>query len=66
MFKFDFFDKIQNTLFWSLQVNTMETIGTARSLLWPGYVGYNFFNRKIFGGIYFGNGLKQVDLPFYI
>ena len=39
---------------------------SVRSLLWPGYLSYVFLKRNIFGGIYFGNGIKNVDLPFYI
>jgi len=28
--------------------------------LWPGYIAYSFTNRNVFGGLYFGNGLKNV------
>jgi len=34
--------------------------------MWPGYVGYVFTQKSVFGGIYFGNGIKNVDLAFYI
>ncbi len=37
-----------------------------RSFLWPGYLAYLFTTRNVFGGVYFGNGIKNVDLPFYI
>lgn len=39
---------------------------TLRSLLWPGYVGYHRTNSNIFGGAYFGTGVKNVDLPFLL
>jgi hypothetical protein len=35
-------------------------------LLWQGYVSYVFTKRNIFGGIYFGNGLKNADLPIIV
>lgn len=66
MFTFDIFDKVGNPTFWSAQLNTMQSLGTARSLLWPGYISYSLFNNKAFGGVYYGNGLKQTELPFYL
>ena len=39
---------------------------TLRSFLWPGYIAYHKANTKLFGGAYFGNGLKNVDLAFYL
>lgn len=66
VFNFDFFDKIENQTYWTILVNSSQTLGTIRSLVWPGYLGYHFFGKKTFGGLYFGNGLKQVDLPFYL
>lgn len=39
---------------------------TIRSLAWPGYVGYHKSNTKIFGGLYIGDGVKNVDLPFQL
>jgi hypothetical protein len=66
IFSFDLFDPIQNAYFWSAQVNTSQSIGTARSFLWPGYIAYVFFNRTVFGGVYNGNGIKQTELAFYV
>jgi radial spoke head protein 9 len=37
---------------------------TLRSLVWTGYVGYHKANTQIFGGLYIGNGIKNVDLCF--
>ena len=51
---------------WSIQTDTSGTIITVRSLLWPGYVAYNVVGTGEFGGIYFGDGLKNKDLPFML
>lgn len=66
IFSFDLFDRVQNPYFWSAQVNTSQTLGTVRSFLWPGYLAYVFFNKALFGGVYYGNGIKQTELPFYV
>ena len=66
IFRDDIFDKIGNPTFWSIQPNTENNLITVRSFLWPGYLAYLFTNRNVFGGVYFGNGIKNVDLPFYI
>eukprot|EP00826_Nyctotherus_ovalis_P056995 TRINITY_DN7784_c0_g1_i6.p1 TRINITY_DN7784_c0_g1~~TRINITY_DN7784_c0_g1_i6.p1 ORF type:complete len:278 (+),score=73.31 TRINITY_DN7784_c0_g1_i6:72-905(+) len=51
---------------WSLQVNSSETLGIVKSLLWPGYVAYSVSGTKLFGGAYFGDGLKNKDLAFML
>ncbi len=66
VFSPELFDKVENPSYWSAQPNLSQTLVTVRSLLWPGYVAYGWVNRQSFGGGYFGNGLKQVELPFYI
>ena len=66
VFSLELFDTIENPTYWSAQTNTTLTLGTARSLLWPGYIGYTFFNRPAFGGVYCGNGLKQAELAFFL
>ena len=66
IFRSDIFDPIENISFWSIQSNTENNLISVRSLLWQGYVSYVFTKRNIFGAIYFGNGLKNADLPFYI
>ena len=66
VFSLDLLDKIANPTFWSAQTNTTLTWGTARSLLWPGYLSYMSFKRPCFGGIYFGCGMKQTELPFFV
>jgi hypothetical protein len=66
IFRDDIFDQISDKFYWSVQPNTKNDLTTIRNLLWPGYLGYVFQERNIFGGIYYGNGIKNVDLAFYI
>lgn len=47
-----------------MQLDTTKTIVNLRSLLWPGYFSYHKANTNKFGGYYFGNGMKNADLPF--
>jgi len=68
-FKFDFLDPVQGDLprgCWSLQSDPSGTKVTLRSLLWPGYVSYHRAHSRIFGGLYIGDGRKNVDLPFLL
>lgn len=51
---------------WRLQFNTLDRLVTVRNLLWPGYSAYHRANTAIFGGSYFGNGIKNLDLPFML
>ena len=51
---------------WSIQSDESKTQITIRSLLWMGYAAYHRTNSSIFGGVYFGDGIKNVDLPFII
>jgi hypothetical protein len=66
VFSLELFDAIENPSYWSAQTNTTLTLGTVRSLLWPGYISYTFFNRPAFGGVYYGNGTKQAELAFFL
>lgn len=47
---------------WSIQ-QTRDLV-TVRSFLWNGYMAY--CQGSLYGGIYFGNGLKNSDLPFIL
>jgi radial spoke head protein 9 len=49
-----------------VQPNTKNDLTTIRNISWPGYLGYVFQERNTFGGIYYGNGIKNVDLAFYV
>jgi radial spoke head protein 9 len=37
-----------------------------RNQYWPGYYAYHRTNTPIFGGLYIGDGLQNVDLPFML
>jgi hypothetical protein len=66
VFSLDLFDCVDHPFFWSAQLNSTQTLGTVRSLLWPGYLAYCSFARGAFGGVYVGNGLKQGELAFWV
>lgn len=51
---------------WSVQPDTTKTQVIIKSLLWPGYYAYHKLRSKIFGGVYIGDGIKNVDLPFML
>lgn len=62
----EFLEPLQNVSEWSIQTNTTKDFVTIRNLFWQGYVGYHRLGTKNFGGVYYGNGVKNVDMPFYI
>jgi hypothetical protein len=66
IFRDDIFDPISDKFYWSVQSNTKNDLTTIRNLSWPGYLGFVFQERNIFGSVYFGSGIKNVDLAFYI
>ena len=51
---------------WSIIKDTTQTVSTLRSQLWPGYYAYHRANTPIFGSVYIGDGIKNIDLPFMI
>jgi radial spoke head protein 9 len=51
---------------WSVQPDTTRTQVIIKSLQWPGYYAYHRLKSKIFGGLYIGDGIKNVDLPFML
>jgi radial spoke head protein 9 len=51
---------------WSLQNDSSGFKVSLTSLLWPGFIGYHQCGKNVFGYAYFGNGLKNVDLPFML
>lgn len=51
---------------WSVQPDTTKSQVIIKSLLWPGYYAYHKLRSKIFGGVYIGDGIKNVDLPFML
>lgn len=68
-FKRDFLDPLDKDFpkgAWSIHTDSSKTQVTVRSLLWPGYLTYHRANSNIYGFCYFGNGIKNSDLPFII
>jgi len=64
---FEFLDSIVDDPIkdsWSIHVDSTRTISSLRSLVWPGYFAYCKANSNEFGGVYFGYGIKNIDIPF--
>lgn len=51
---------------WSLQCDSSKHKISLTSLKWPGFLAYHQCRTSLFGYGYFGNGLKNVDLPFML
>lgn len=51
---------------WSIIKDATESVSTLRSQLWPGYYGYHRCNTAIYGSVYIGDGIKNIDLPFML
>jgi radial spoke head protein 9 len=69
IFRPDFLESIADDSIkgsWSVQLDTTKSAASIKSLLWPGYVAYHKLHSKIFGGVYIGDGIKNVDLPFML
>ena len=43
-----------------------QAVVVLRSRLWPGFTAFSRANAPIYGSLYIGSGLKQLDLPFMI
>lgn len=69
IFSKDFLDNIEKDSprgCWSTQIDAKGTTVTLRSLLWPGYYSFHRLESAIFGSVYLGDGVKNIDLPFMI
>ncbi|ESO11539.1 hypothetical protein HELRODRAFT_71407 [Helobdella robusta] len=66
----DFLDPISedppSNISWCLQYERGGGLVSVKSLLWPGYIFYHIPNTRFFGSVYYGNGMKNMDLPFMI
>jgi radial spoke head protein 9 len=51
---------------WAVRQDPSVSLVTLRSLGWPGYVSYHIPGTTKFGGLYFGYGQKNRDLPFIL
>ena len=50
---------------WSIQKDSNGSTAVIRNHFWPGYTAYHRVGSKFFGGVYVGEGIKNVDLAFY-
>ncbi|XP_076463580.1 radial spoke head protein 9 homolog [Babylonia areolata] len=65
----DFMDNLEEDIprgSWALQFERGSGLVVLRSLLWPGYVFYHVPGTRCLGSVYFGNGEKNLDLPFML
>jgi len=51
---------------WAVRQDPSVSLVTLRSLNWPGYCSYHIPGTTKFGGLYFGYGQKNKDLPFIL
>lgn len=51
---------------WAVRQDPSVSLVTLRSLNWPGYCSYHIPGTSKFGGLYFGYGQKNRDLPFIL
>lgn len=69
VFRTDIFDSIVDDTVkgsWSLQLDSSKTACNIRSLLWPGYFASHQGGSNLYCGVYIGNGMKSLELPFMI
>ncbi|KAK7504863.1 hypothetical protein BaRGS_00003891 [Batillaria attramentaria] len=65
----DFMDSLEEDIprgSWALQFERGSGLVVLRSLLWQGYVFYHVPGTRCSGSVYFGNGEKNLDLPFML
>jgi len=65
----DFMDSLEEDIprgSWALQFERGSGLVVLRSLLWQGYVFYHVPGTRSMGSVYFGNGEKNLDLPFML
>lgn len=65
----DFLDPLEGDLpkgCWVARRDHSVELVTLRSLSWPGYMAYHIPGTKKFGGLYYGYGQKNRDLPFLL
>lgn len=65
----DFLDPIEGDLpkgCWVARQEHVSGAVTLRSLMWPGYIAYSVPGSTRFGGLYFGYGQRNQDLPFIL
>lgn len=52
---------------WSIQQDEINmAVVTLRNRIWPGFTAFGRANASLYGSLYIGNGIKQLDLPFMV
>jgi radial spoke head protein 9 len=67
VFDFSFLDSLSDDNLkgaWSIQTDSAKTVCNIRSLVWNGYFAYHKANTNLFGSVYIGYGIKNMDIPF--
>jgi len=67
VFDFSFLDSLSDDELkcgWSIQTDSSKSVSNIRSIVWPGYFAYHKANSDLFGGVYIGYGIQNVDVPF--
>ena len=68
-FKSDCLDNVSKDypkMAWNIQKDATGTVATLKSQLWPGLYCYHRCNTDIFGHMYIGDGIKNINLPFMV
>ncbi len=69
VFSNNFLDDLADDLpkgVWSIQVSHDNNSVSCRNLAWPGYYAFHKLNTGIFGSVYIGEGIKNIDLAFML
>ena len=52
---------------WTVQKDEINMANVVmRNRVWPGFTAFARANCDIYGGLYIGNGIKQIDLSFML
>ncbi|RZC39253.1 Radial spoke domain containing protein [Asbolus verrucosus] len=65
----DFLDPLDTDIpegCWLQNLTSSEDIVVLKSLYWPGMFFYHFLGTPRYGFLYFGNGIKCLDVPFFL
>ena len=65
----DFLENLSDDLphgVWSIQTDCENKNVNCRNLIWPGYYSMHKMGTSFFGGVYLGNGKKNIDVTFMI
>jgi radial spoke head protein 9 len=68
-FAMDFLDPLDVDIpegCWLLNLTVSEDTVVLKSLYWPGMFFYHLLKTPRYGFVYFGNGIKCLDVPFFL